>query len=182
MQFLSAQSGFSLAPTLPAVLYDTPAGIMTSSFRENAALLLLPFYFYSALLVAGGSGPFILNRDFWICHCADAVNAAAESRSPTVNSLPALDTDDDLPVSADMEICRTKRTSPAPAEDSKMCKRKLPMRYLSVFFSNADIISVSAVFQASRPLWALSFLLPEIPASPRDAFTLSLLRPPAHVG
>lgn len=159
---------------------------MTSSFREYAVLVLLPFYLYSALLVAGGSGPFVLNRDFWTCHCADSTDPAQESPPLSAklagSASPGLDLSDELPVPAGIDICRTDRTPAAQVEDSKVCKRKLPMRYLNAFFGNADTISVATVLVVSRPSPPFSKSLPDAPASIREGIALSLLRPPTRIG
>lgn len=109
---------------------------MKSKWHMISTYLINFLVIYNAFLINGGRGPFMLNESYWACHCDDANSVSSEIKEE--NPLhPAIIGMDNRSASADsLEICFAPRTE----SENTVCKKKLPLRYLDLLLSGADII------------------------------------------
>jgi hypothetical protein len=154
-------------------------------YKKKVSIFLLFFYLYTSLLIAGGKGPFTLYDDFWICHCSD-----------TETELSELDAGDLLKpdlvglarqrriVEEDPDICRAPRSGSNVASgsnsnaDSKVCQKKLPLRYLNAMLTNISALRFTSVPVIGKPVYAYVSSYPEYDAIPVDGYASLPLRPP----
>lgn len=116
-----------------------------SDISRSISLLLVLLSLYTGILMGGGSGPFLLYEAFWVCHCSDAQEVEDYLRNSEdgkqieyaltgVDRLLRLNHDD----SPD-EFCTAGDDS---SDTYKVCKKKLPLKYLALVLQNIHIMTV----------------------------------------
>ena len=147
-------------------------------------VFLLMAYLYTSLLVAGGRGPFTLYDSFWSCHCSDLyeteLEIALDSNRPVFLGVSTLFHNGDEPVDDDMCRSRVSRRSDGDEETRDICRRKLPLRYLDVLFTNVLAIPGLTLHRIVKPGYSIAFILPEWKGCPASAYPGPFLRPPIH--
>lgn len=152
-----------------------------------AAIFSLSLFLYNAVLIGGGRGPFALYEDFWTCHCNDSYTIGDEQadeadwQNPDL-SLALKGTDGEAVRSSDQsasgdEMCRAPRPSDENAA-SGVCKRKLPIKYLSLLSVNSAFIFEMTTMTRINPNYLFASLLDDAAQSPLAGRSHNLIKPP----
>lgn len=131
---------------------------------------------YNFLLINGGKGPFTLYASYWTCHCSDTEDLALstddilEPEIITVSGLGQRESIDD-------DICHAEREP----EFNKICKTKLPLRYINLLLSNSFVIGVASFCILDSLYFSFSNVLPQYDIAPRNGIASDLIRPPKNL-
>lgn len=120
----------------------------------------MALFMYNALLIGGGRGPFALHNEYWSCHCDDLYSNPAPSTEDHDPLKPSLKKSgvavSDSAVASDDEICHAKHNSA-----DHVCKRKLPLKYLSILMENAAFTMADYGPMNLKPQLIASRIAPE---------------------
>ena len=167
---------------------------MKESFSKSMSLLLLAGYLYSSLLVGGGLGPFTLYSDFWTCHCNDLYADQSGTRASLFDifqkdspipgpTLLGISLDSGHASDAgDEDMClsglRIRKGVTDAQEERKICKRKLPLRYLNGLFTNTLALAGFGFYRIVKPGDLNSYPIPVRSDRPGDGHPFRNPRPP----
>lgn len=141
-----------------------------------AIALVVALFLCDAILLGGGHGPFALYRKYWICHCSD-LPADSGSRTAARDLLhPSIKKSrlSGSPVfRSGNEICHAKQNN-----GFHVCKRKLPLRYLSILMGGAAFTILDNGFRNPAPLVDTSHIVRDVSFVIPDGLKSDLNRPP----
>lgn len=141
------------------------------------ATLYVGLFLYNALLIGGGRGPFALHNEYWSCHCADLYNSGEQSTSDQDLLRPSLKKGgiafSDSASAGDDEICHAHRD-----DSNHVCKRKLPLKYLSILMENAAFTMADSLPMNLKPQLIASRIIPEAPIFLPEGLRPGMNKPP----
>lgn len=151
-------------------------------------LLSLGILLYNTLLIGGGRGPFALYEDHWSCHCNDLYATVDEKPDPYADLGIELEVlagsirEPLIPQNSE-ELCLSPELTKSSGAEGQndVCKRKLPLRYMSLLLANAVILAFQSneIVLNPEPLYwheLHSYALTLLQGNPFDP-----IKPPPHM-
>ncbi len=167
--------------------------LLHSKGRRAAAVILLMGVFYNTLLLAGGRGPFTLYESYWACQCGDSVEEIADflETSDNAGAAPVLKGAEsqlvhkrytglhsDICISPDSPLFEAAGAlAETESGQNEICRKKLPLRYLSLIGSSYAFIYTAFINILEKPEFD-TIVLCSIPSSALSGFRFSLIDPP----
>ncbi len=154
--------------------------------KRAAGLILLGLYLYTSILMGGGRGPFALYSEYWTCQCNDFSWEDAPSHINN-EEIPALRITDAIPQHSDrisdaqIESALQNLASQTADEDTDICRKKIPLRYMNLIQGNNLAYMPPILPDCCIPELIILSVFRNLNEKTISGIPVPLLRPPSSV-